>query len=303
MFQEFITSVKEAILQLSDGEFLVISTIASVIAIYAFYQMVKRHHYTRLIENTPTSNIRSAAQGYVELNGKAKLMDGSAIISPLSRRHCVWYHYKIEEEFSYQDSKGNTVRSWRTIKTSTSDELFLIEDETGQCIIDPDDADVVTMDNRVWYDRSLLRTRRYTEKLITQNEPLYAIGLFQTVDRTERHKFKNHVAELLRKWKKAPNLLLLKYDKDNNGELSEQEWQRVRLAAEQQVRSEYGQQESRQALNLLKMTENKDHAFILSTLSEDKLIKRYQMHVIAYIATFFILGCLVVWAINIRLGT
>ncbi|MCF6204276.1 MAG: E3 ubiquitin ligase family protein [Methylococcaceae bacterium] len=302
MLAEFIASVKEIVLQFSDVEFLVITIIASAIGLYSFYQMVKRHHISRLIENTPTSKIRSAAQGYVELNGKAKLLDGDIIISPLSTRQCVWYRYKIEEEYEYHDSKGNTVRGWRVIKSATSDDLFLIEDDTGKCIIDPDDADVVTTDKRVWYDRSLLRSRRYTEELITQNEPLYAIGLFKTIDRTQRLQFKRHVSELLRQWKKSPNLLLLKYDRDNNGQLSEQEWQQVRLAAEKQIQHEYGKNYQQEALNLLAMTQNKDHSFILSTLSEEKLIKRFQLHVMGYILTFFVMGSLVIWAINVRLG-
>ena len=302
MIGEFIASIERSILQMNDTEFWVLATVASCIGLYAFYQMMRKHHIARVIENTPTSKIRSAAQGYVELNGKAKLMNGSILVSPLSTRTCVWYRYKIEEEYEYQDSKGNTIRSWRTIKSATSDDVFVIEDETGKCIIDPDDANVVVADKRVWYDRSLLKSRRYTEELITQNESLYAIGLFKTIDRTERHQFKRHVSELLRQWKTSPNLLLLKYDKDNNGELNQQEWQQVRLAAEQQIRREYGQQYQQQALNLLAMAENNDQAFILSTLSEEKLIKLFQLHIAGNILTFFVMGSLVIWAINIRLG-
>lgn len=302
MLNEFMTLIEGEIMQLNDAEFVVASIIANFISLYAFYMMAKRQHFTRLIENTPTSKIRSAAQGYIELSGKAKLMDGSTLVSPLSGRSCVWYRYKIEEEYTYRDSKGNTITGWRIINAVRSEDLFLLEDKTGRCIIDQDDAEIVTSDKRVWHDRTLLKPRRYTEELITQQEPLYAIGLFKTVDQIQRHKFKLHVSQLLRQWKKSPNLLLLQYDKDNNGKLNEQEWQQVKLAAKHQIQREYGQQEQQQALNLMAMSKNKDQAFILSTLSQQKLIQRYKAHLIGYLLTFFIAGSLVVWTINIRLG-
>lgn len=302
MIREFFDAVAADIPTYSDTEFLVATVLISAIGLYAFYLMVKRHHITRLIENTATSKIRSAAQGYIELNGKAQLMDGSSITSPLSGRPCVWYRYKIEKQVTHRDSKGNTTTSWQIIKSATSDELFLIEDETGRCIIDPDDADVVTTDKRIWYKHEFMQPRRYTEELITESEPLYAIGLFKTVDRAERHNHRLHVSTLLRQWKKSPNLLLLKYDKDNNGELNQQEWQQVRLAAEQQIQREYGHHASQQPLNLLEMTHNTNQAFILSTLSEEKLIKRYKFHLIGYIAVFFIAGSLVAWAVSVRIG-
>ncbi|PHS23405.1 MAG: hypothetical protein COA83_09960 [Methylophaga sp.] len=303
MIREFFDAVAADIPTYSNTEFLVATVLISTIGLYAFYLMVKKHHITRLIENTPTSKIRSAAQGYVELNGKAKLMDGASIVSPISGRACVWYRYKIEKEVTHRDSKGNTTTSWQTIKSASSDELFLIEDETGRCIIDPDDADVVTTDKRIWYKNEFMQSRRYTEELIIESEPLYAIGLFKTVDRTETHKYKYHISELLRQWKKSPNLLLLKYDKDNNGELNEQEWRQVRLAAQKQVHRNYGQQALQEPLNLLKMTHNKDQAFILSTLSEQQLIKRYKIHLVGYILAFFIIGSFVAWAVSIRISS
>lgn len=302
MLRELIASAEANIMQLSDNEFLIVTVVASIISLYAFYLMVKRHHITRLIENTPTSKIRSAAQGYVELNGKAQLMDGSTLLSPISTRACVWYRYKIEKEVIHRDSKGNVTRSWQLIKSARSDNVFLIEDETGRCIIDPDDADVVTTDKRVWHTDEFMQRRRYTEELITESEPLYAIGLFKTIDHVERHKQKLHISTLLRHWKKSPNLLLLKYDKDNNGELNEQEWHQVYLAAKRQVQRDYEQKSLQEPLNLLKMTHHKNQAFILSTLSEEKLIKRYKMHLSAYILAFFVIGSFVAWAINIRVN-
>src|SRR4030067_2822595 len=53
--------------------------------------------HVRLIEDTPTAKIRSAPQGYVELEGLGKLMDGPPIIARLTGLPCVWDRYTIEE--------------------------------------------------------------------------------------------------------------------------------------------------------------------------------------------------------------
>ena len=43
-------------------------------------------HRKRIIEDTPTSKIRSAAQGYVELIGYGQLMEGQPIVAPLTEQ-------------------------------------------------------------------------------------------------------------------------------------------------------------------------------------------------------------------------
>ena len=72
----------------------------------AAFLMFKR---ARLIEDTPTSRIRSAAQGHVELEGIARLLPGEPILAPLSRRVCAWWKYSIEKkETSYSNGKRRT---------------------------------------------------------------------------------------------------------------------------------------------------------------------------------------------------
>src|SRR5882724_2495649 len=67
---------------------------ACCIALFLGWRFQRR---LRLILDTPKSLIRSAAQGYVELCGTAKLMPGDPIIAPLTRVPCVWWSYCIEE--------------------------------------------------------------------------------------------------------------------------------------------------------------------------------------------------------------
>ena len=54
-------------------------------------------HVARMIEDTPTSRIRSAAQGYVELGGRCRALDGTQNLAPLTQRPCVWWRCRIQQ--------------------------------------------------------------------------------------------------------------------------------------------------------------------------------------------------------------
>lgn len=55
----------------------------AVITLRLFYLGFRQLHRARLIEDTPTSRIRSAAQGYAELEGRAVAL-GDPLYAPLS---------------------------------------------------------------------------------------------------------------------------------------------------------------------------------------------------------------------------
>jgi len=63
----------------------------------------------RQIEDTPTSNIASAAQGYVEITGRAGQPGGMPNVSKLTALPCVWFHYEIYEKSS--DDKKSLLES------------------------------------------------------------------------------------------------------------------------------------------------------------------------------------------------
>jgi len=302
MLKELITSLESNILQLEPYEFWIATAIVAVIAALSFVRMSRWWNHARVMENIPTSKVRSASQGYVELSGKAQLMEGPLIISPLTGKTCVWYRYKIEEKVKKQDSKGRSTTYWRVVKQETSDELFFLEDETGRCVIDPDDADVLATNKRTWHKRRVVPPRRYTEELITANEFLYAIGLFNTLANVTRQQQKDQVSHLLREWKNDSNQLLHHYDTDRDGHLNQQEWEQARLAAQRQIKREYGQQEKLEQLNVLKSSPYKNQGFILSTIPEHLLVKKYKLRSLFALVSFLSAGSLVVWAINTRLG-
>ena len=98
---------------------------------------IKRLSEARFLLNTPTSKIRSAAQGYVELYGVLDELPDGQLRAPLTGTPCLWWRFKIEE----YDDDGKRKR-WRVIESGVSEALVRLKDATGECLINPKDAEV-----------------------------------------------------------------------------------------------------------------------------------------------------------------
>jgi hypothetical protein len=298
--QDFLAAISLEIQQLENWEFWLGAAVAIAIALFLFWRMACWYQHARLIQNIPTARIRSAPQGYIELIGQAGMMEGPVIFSPLSQTRCVWYSYKIEEKTREYSSKGRSRTRWRVVKQATSEEVFLLDDGTGECAIDPDDAQVITRNKRVWYKHDVVPPRRYTEWTILEGEPLYAMGLFKSVASVEDQTIRQQVSHKLREWKQDPNQLLHRYDTDNDGEINQQEWQQAREDATIAVKRQIGQRAKVKQLSMMRSSPHKSQPYILSTIPEQKLIARYQRHALAAMTGFLVLGTIIIWAINQR---
>lgn len=277
----------------------------------AFYFFLRK----RIIEDTPTSRIRSAAQGYVELIGRGKLIEGSGIIGPLTGITCTWFSYGIEE---HRSSGKNS--HWATIEKGVSDSLFLLVDDSGEAVIDPEKANVTPAVSDVWYGNSRRPAPRgtkkknrffglgggryrYTEKRLHPDEPLYAIGLFDTVGGSGTNTNRNSdVSLLLREWKANSEELLARFDKNEDGEIDLEEWQKVRAAALKQIQGQHLELSSAAPVHMLSKTCDSRRPFLLSALPQSDLVKRYSLYATSLIVTFFIAGVIATWMIGIRLS-
>ena len=90
----------------------------------------------RLVEDTPTSKIRSLAMGRVEIHGTVVPCGADTIKAPLSGKDCVWYKYTIEE----LRSQGKSSK-WVVIKSGTEGRKFRLKDETGEVLVEPKGAE------------------------------------------------------------------------------------------------------------------------------------------------------------------
>jgi E3 Ubiquitin ligase len=273
----------------------------------------------RVIEDTPTSKIRSAAQGYVELIGIGQLMEGQPIVAPLTGTICTWYDYKIEE---HRQSGKNS--RWVTIRSGTSEELFLIKDDTGQSIIDPEGANVTVANKDVWHGSEANptgsplsdnkktsffsglgrhRRYRYTEKRLHTDESLYAIGLYKTVGGAgAKLDINEDVRELVREWKSDTASLMEKYDTNNDGVLDLNEWQKVRDTAYNHVVEKHSEQKTLPPINIMNNTNDRRRPFILSAIEQNDLIKRLHIYSVLSLSLFILCGSFSTWFISIRLA-
>jgi hypothetical protein len=286
--------------------FLLIASGASLAAfVYAFVFF----HRARIIEDTPTSRIRSAAQGYVELAGQGGLMDGTPIVSPLTATQCTWYRYKVEK-------MGD--KHSRIIDSGVSDGLFLLLGETGRCVVDPEGAVVTCRSKQVWYESSYPSRRktqrsnsllgrlggryRYTEERMHPGESLYAIGMFMSVGGgAESFNTDAEVRDLLKEWKKDNKGLLQRFDANGDGEIDVHEWEAVRKAAYQQVRKEQSRRSVEPPTHVMTKPKHGKRPFLLSVFPQRELVKRYKLKAVASLAGFLLLGSVAVWMATLRL--
>lgn len=118
------------------GNIIIILIIGFGFGIFLFIAGFSKLKQKRLIENIPTSKIRSLAMGLVEVYGEA-ISKKEPLISPLSNSKCVYYRLTVEE---YRSS-GKSSR-WVTIDREEKREQFYVKDETGKVLIDPKKAEI-----------------------------------------------------------------------------------------------------------------------------------------------------------------
>lgn len=316
-------TLQEEILQAGTGEFLFVVALAVISAVAAFYYGFRFFRLARMVEDVPTSTVRSAAQGFVELAGHAEQMAGEPIIAPLSGQNCVWFSYTVERrEQTFLNGRRRT--HWRTIDSGVSEHLFYLNDGSGRCVIDPDGAEVIPSFSRTWSgsrDRpekwdlssgsgfvlgsliSPVGRYRYHEKRIHAGDPLYALGFFKTVggdDGTDTEA--NEVRDLLRRWKKDPEWLRQQFDLDGDGEINPAEWSEARKQAGKEVALSRRRRGHQSELNLLKKPDHGDHHFLLSVIPESKLRWRYRIKSAASLLFFLGLSAALAWAVQLRFG-
>ncbi len=241
----------------------------------SFFAWLGNYRRYRQIHDLPTSKVASAAQGYVELLGRGELLDGTPVISRLGGRHCCWYHYQIEEEKS--DNK------WETIDKGSSLDHFLLVDDTGQCVISPEGAEVVTSEHKSWREGRY----RYNEWLVLPSTVLYALGEFVT----RSGNVSGHADEreeirlLIDDWKRDQKTLIERFDLNRDGTIDIKEWELARLQAAREIRKQQAAQMNNkvEGVHLLRKPRDK-RLFLLANEMPDALGRRYLLWSVFHLA-------------------
>ena len=269
----------------------------------------------RLIEDVPTARVRSAHQGYVELVGTAQAMAGEPIIAPLSQTPCCWFSYRVEQR------QGS---SWRMVQSGSSDGIFLLRDATGDCVIDPEGAEVTSRHKRSWAGDgssfgghpvharlpSLGRgadlvvkvgggilealgggagRQRYTERVILEGDPLHAIGQFRTLRHAGHDDLHELTGAILRQWKRDPVGLQRRFDANGDGQIDAAEWEQARAAARQEALREQAVSDHSEPLHTLVRPSGR-RRFLLSNLEEFDLVRRNRWRMRLGFLAFLVFG-------------
>jgi hypothetical protein len=318
-------SPAERVLNMSTGDFLVWLGVLGFLTLFGLWGGFRRLRHARLIENVPTARIRSAHQGYVELVGSAEVLPGEPIIAPLSGSACCWYDFRIERRSG---------KHWNVVDKGTSEAVFIIRDDTGECLIDPDEGGVTTTHRQSWYGNSEwpeggngvrwgaeprqswhaslnrltgLRVTvdigmgryRYREEVIMPGDDLYVVGEFRTLDQAYHAQGRDDIAtDYLRRWKRYPQDMA-RFDSNGDGTVDAGEWEVAREQARAQADKEV--RELQQAGPVHTIGRPADgRPFLIANLPQFDLVRRFRLQGWSGLGLFLVAGATMVFMVSTR---
>jgi len=191
----------------------------------------------RFLENTPTSKVRSAAMGFVEICGTARRAYN--VISPVGQWPCVYYRTRRYRRRT--DAQGH--QTWHLVDDMRSGPIpFYVQDETGKILVDPDGAQIrVRHKHESFGGAGLVRLlgaptemdldEKYIEETIPEMATVYVLGTAKP-QRRERPTLRQRVALKLRDLKRD-SVRMMKYDLDMDGKIDDREWEMARRDMEE----------------------------------------------------------------------
>ena len=179
----------------ADNMPLFISCILLIVGGIFFCIGLSQWKLKRIIENTPTSTVRSLAMGLVEITGTVAKPFTTWLTSPFTRNPCTFYYAEIQE-LRRQGKRSE----WVTLFKKNEWVAFYAKDKTGSVLVDPAGATIdstavyqtqtglfsgvpipivefCTKNNigiRSWLGMS--KTLKFTEKILPAKSKIYVLG-------------------------------------------------------------------------------------------------------------------------------
>lgn len=274
--------------------FWITGALVTAIAAYALRTGLAGFWRLRLVTDTPTAKIRSTPQGYVALSGKA-LPYQRTLAARLTGSPCIWYRFKVEER--RRSGKNN---HWITIESGEANKLFLLDDGTGHCLVEPAPAELHCRAKDIWYGRTRRAPRpsihrwlttggrfRLTEERITAQEPIYLLGRFETPRRGPQER-ERLTKSLLTSWKRDPERMA-GFDRDKDGEISLGEWEQARAKAQHLAEQSESRLQAEPSLSRVTATQDARRPFVIATLDGDSLLRRLRLRAFGGTTLFLLL--------------
>lgn len=276
--------------------------LATGYTLYRFFEFLRRD---RFVQDTPLMRIRSAAQGYVHLEGRASPPPDADMTSPLSSRPCVWWDYRIARR--YRNSKGQT--EWEVIDQASSVAPFVLADADGQCLVGPIGADITPTSQATWFGDTprptcgpadahphllVERDYRYTERIIMSGTHLSVLGELRS--HSSAIETDEQVRELLMQWKADQAQLLARFDRNHDGHIDAEEWEAVRAAARAQVEATLLQTPV-ERVSVVAETRHGE-PFLIAPFNEEQLVRRGRRSAVGSLLMSLLFVMLTAWAIH-----
>jgi hypothetical protein len=226
------------------------------------------------IRDTATSTTNGAALGYVELIGTAETGAQPGLRSQIAKRACVWYRYRIERRVG---------AGWIVESSESSEDCFLLHDATGDCVVDPEGAEVVSRRQRRWREFG----HRFHEQWIAPGDRLYVLGELCSVGAAldSPADLRQDVSAVLADWKRDRAGLLRRFDRDGNGMLDQPEWDSARREAKTQVEREWTARRSLGSVNVVRKPRD-GRRYLISVYEPSQLTRRFSRWAWAHLALF-----------------
>ena len=230
--------------------------VAMVLAIWA---ALNAKRFRQFILDTPRSKIGSAAQGFVELQGKCEFYGNRVTQGFMHGPPCVWHRYTVgcvENE---------------TSQSGQSDLPFVIRDETGTCVVNPDGAKIISSGRRSWSEGG----KYYRTHYIRHGAQLYVFGEMRTNGcSVTSYNERSELAGILKTWKQDQPWLLEEFDADKNGEIDSDEWDNARTRAEKIARDKFEVKREDRVENSIRKPSN-GLPMLISDQHPDTLAKKF----------------------------
>ena len=249
------------------------------VGIYLFFTGFRKLWHKRLIQNIPTSKIRSIAMGLVEIQGIA--IPDIILVSPYTKQQCVFYHIIMERLVKHKNSVN-----WVKEFEMKSNIPFFLQDDTGTVIIDPVGAEI---DIPLRYTH-MEGNNRYKEYYIKIKEPIYVLGTAKSIESIEEHiqkEVETRIKEIIESPEEKQKL-----DINKDMWIDENEWQiakqRIMEEIKEKFRATQGKISSKNfppdyLKNVIIGKGELDRHFFISNKSEKEIVGEYKYRVFLYI--------------------
>ncbi len=241
-----------------------------------FWGWIASYRKIQALDDIPLSRIFSAPQGYVRLEGRAAAFPGKPLSSPLTYQACCWYSYRVVES---DRGRGNAIHE----ENDTSDWSFMLDDGTGQCVVDPTGAKLIPVRTRNWRNGDF----HYVESLVLPGDPVFVIGQFSSSGASvTEYDLDFRVGELVAEWKKDMPALRQRFELTGDGEFHPQQWEHVRSEARREIEADIASNPP-QPQDLVSIPKD-GRPFIISVRSRRRLKRDLRIWAWLHLAGFLI---------------